>query len=212
MEESLKESRECILETIVALDAVLSPERVNSGEPLTEDECNCILFAQHDFERAFEREVRRLQVFTVTAKGTRDTVLLIEKPESDLPARAIPFLPPQFLYDLRQSARCLAFDIPTACAFHACRATESLMLAYYRLLTKHDWNFKRRDWNIYVEQLAVEGAPKRMTTRLDEIRAMDRNTYTHPDENVSLDEAKVLYTLCVGVNYFIAEEMVKLQP
>jgi hypothetical protein len=211
-DEYLRDSRRYISETLAALQAVTSRERVVSGVPVSESECGSLIWARQKFEGLFEHECKRLQVFTVTPKGTRDTNLLIEAPETDLPKRVIPLVPEQFIYDLRQAARCLAFDIPTACAFHSCRATESLILAYYTVLSRKSWAFKKRDWKIYIEQLGVEGAPKRITTRLDEIRASDRNAYTHPDENVPIDEAKVLYTLCSGVNYYMAEEIVRLTP
>jgi len=44
---------------------------------------------------------------------------------------------------LKEAGRCLAFDLPTACAFHICRATEALMLTYYEALTGNAWPFPR---------------------------------------------------------------------
>ncbi len=60
------------------------------------------------------------------------------------------------------------------------------------------------------EQLAKEGAPKSITARLDEIRELDRNTYIHPDKNVSLEEAPVLFELCSGVVFQMGQELKKL--
>ena len=81
---------------------------------------------------------------------------------------------------------------------------------YHELLTKAPWPHKKRDWKIYVEQLGVAGAPKAITRRLEEIREFDRNPYIHPDDNVSLEEAPVLFELCTGVIFLMAQEMEKL--
>ena len=163
-----------------------------------------------EFEKAFEREYRNLDVFTMMKKGIYDTRLLMHHPEEELPERLRKFLPKQTLDDWKDAGRCLAFETPTACAFHICRGTEALMIGYYEALTKHPWEFPKKDWKIYIEQLGVEGAPKIITTRLDEIRDMDRNAYTHPEKTVSLDEAPVIFRLCTAVTFYMCQEMEKL--
>ena len=106
----------------------------------------------------------------------------------------------------------LAFDIPTACAFHICRATESLILKYYEALSGHGWTFKKRDWKIYVEQLVKENAPRHITDRLDEIRELDRNAYTHPDRDVTVEEAPIQFELCTSVMFQMADEISRKMP
>ena len=103
------------------------------------------------------------------------------------------------------------FDVPVGCAFHVCRATEALMLAYYEKLAKQKWPLpKNRDWNTYIQHLEKEGAPLEITTRLHEIRKMDRNPSIHAEREVSTGEAQVLYRLCSGVNYYMADAMTRL--
>jgi hypothetical protein len=179
----------------------------DSNRLVTQDEMHALFYWKDKFEEAFEREHRNLDVFTVTPKGIYSTRLLIEKPENKFSPSVRSKLPTQTFEDLQQAGRCLAFDIPTACAFHVCRATEALMLAYYEFLAGHPWSFTKKDWKIYVEQLAKEKAPKRITDRLDEIREFDRNSYIHPDVNVTLEEAPVLFELCTGVMFLMAKEM-----
>jgi hypothetical protein len=113
-------------------------------------------------------------VFTVTPRGTYDTRILLENPQEDFPRRLVEELPARFIADLKEAAKCLVFDIPVGCAFHVCRATESLMLAYYEELAKQQWPLpKNRDWNSYIQHLGNAGAPTTITARLDEIRKMD---------------------------------------
>ena len=206
----LKESREKANDLLTTINEIYSPRRVETAKPTQSEEVTWLVRGVGDFQLAFEREHRNLAVFTVTPKGTRDTAILIENPQEDFTEAQRKVLPDQFVADLKQAARCLVFEVPTACAFHTCRATESLILAYYKVLSKHDWAHKKKDWKIYIEQLVVEGAPKKITSRLDEIRDMDRNSYVHPETNVTREEAPILYTLCAAVNYYMADEIVRL--
>ena len=66
-----------------------------------------------------------------------------------------------------------------------------------------------RNWNRYVEELVRVGATKAITNRLNEIRDTDRNAYTHPDRNVTLEEAPIQFELCTGVMYLMADEIEK---
>ena len=166
--------------------------------------------ALQSFETHFEEEHKRIAVFTVIPKGIYDMSALMDTPEQKFPEKIRAALPQQMLHDLKQAALCLAFEIPTACAFHVCRGTEAVMLAYYELLAKHPWTLKKKDWKIYIEQLVKENAPTRITNRLDEIRALDRNTYIHPEVNVSLEESPILFELCTGVVFLMGQEMEKL--
>jgi hypothetical protein len=46
--------------------------------------------------------------------------------------------------------------------------------------------------------------------RLEEIRKFERNPSIHPDAIVSLEKAPVLFKLCNGVMYTMADEIRKL--
>jgi hypothetical protein len=177
---------------------------------ITRDEI-AILIGRFDwFERCFDREYRSLDVFTVTSKGIYDIRMLMSHPEHKFPERIRRVLPSQTLSDLKQAAKCLSFEIPTACAFHICRATEALMLYYYEVLTGHAWALpKNRDWKSYIDHLRNEGAPKSIVTRLDEIRDMDRNAYAHPDRNVTLEESPIQFELCTNVMFQMGSEIDK---
>jgi hypothetical protein len=178
---------------------------------ILQNEVNMFLGGKEEFEKAFDREYRNLHVFTVMRKGIYDTQALITAPERELPERLRKLLPPQTLDDWREAGRCLALEVPTACAFHICRGTEALMLAYYAALAKHPWPYPQtRNWDAYITHLDKKSAPKSITSRLNEIREMDRNAYAHPDKTVTLDEAPILFRLCTGVTFYMCEEMEKL--
>ena len=209
---TLRDTRTSADRLLIAIKDIMESIPEDWERTMTTLELHTVFAGKDELEKNFEREHRNLNVFTVTPKGIYDTRLLVEQPELKFAEKIRPILPPQMLYDLKQAGRCLAFDIPTACAFHVCRGTEALMLTYYERLAGHSWCFAKKDWKIYIEQLRKEGAPKNITNRLDEIRELDRNTYIHPDVNVTLEEAPILFELCTGVAFLMGQEITKLIP
>jgi hypothetical protein len=209
--DTFKDTCAIVEHFITALHRLMDTIPNDWNRPVIQDERAGLSYWKDKFEEAFEREYRNLDVFTVTPKGLYNTRLLIQAPENDFSPELRPALPEQVLYDLRQAARCLAFDVPTACAFHVCRGTESLMLAYYVKLAGHEWDLPRnKEWGQYIDHLKKEGAPPKITDRLKEIKDSNRNALIHPDINVRPDEAHVLFKLCAGVNFYMAEEIVRL--
>jgi len=183
---------------------------VDINKTVTRDDITRMHHTLRHFEESLDREFRLQNAFIVTPIGIYNSTALIEATENKIPEHLRKYLPDQTVQDLREAGRCLAFDIPTACAFHICRGTEALMLKYYEVLANHPWNLQRRDWNTYIQHLVKEGAPPAITTRLDEIRKIDRNAYAHPEINVTVTESPVIFELCAGVTFFMLQEIEKL--
>jgi hypothetical protein len=163
------------------------------------------------FEAAFRFEAERSSVFSVNPKGIYDTRLLIESPETRFPKKTRNLLPTQTLYDFREAGKCLAFECPTAAAFHTLRGTEALMIKYYETLAGHPWDLRQRDWNAYITQLRTLRAPDMITQRLDEIRRFERNPILHPENNVELERALPLFEMVGGVVVLMVEEIEKIE-
>lgn len=130
------------------------------------------------FDKAFERDSEDIFAFALTPKRDLSTKTLIEDAAKKFPAELRVIMPAKVIEDVQEAGRCLVFDRPTACAFHICRATEGLMRAYYKKLTGIVWPPPgvRHDWKVLADQLRVNGAPKEITQRLQEIRE-DRNAF-----------------------------------
>ena len=186
---------------------------VREATTFTQKEVSGFLRSKEQLESDFERECRSLPVFTVTPKGLYDTRLLIEKGEEKFPERARAVFTPLLVNDLRQAAKCLAFDVPTAMAFHVMRATESLIKRYYEVIAKNPWPYAQRDWGRYIAELEkLPSVNKVITSRLTEIQKLNRNPLIHPEEIIPTEEAPVIFDLCNGVIYYMAEEIRKLSP
>jgi hypothetical protein len=179
---------------------------------ITQNEVVGIWNGKEQFEQHFEREQRNLSVFTVMPKGIYDTRLLAEKTEEKFPEAIRKQFSEIFLSDLNQAGRCLAFEVPTASAFHIFRATETLVRRYYEVLAGKPWPKTKRDWWSYIEELnKLPNVNKDVTMRLDEIRKFERNPSIHPEHIVTLEKAPILFELCSGVIYAMGDEISKIR-
>lgn len=191
-------------------DRLMIDFQAKKDPTLTLEENTAVREALETFEKEFEHESRQLAVFGVTPKGDRDVRILIDDASKKFPQDYLAVMPQHVIDDLQEAGKCLAFERATACAFHICRATEALMIAYYEKLTGQPWPPPpmRKVWGVIVDQLAVKGAPREITNRLKELRE-DRNSFAHPDVTVSKEEAPIVYEICTGSMFYMAKEMLK---
>jgi hypothetical protein len=132
-----------------------------------------------------------MAVFSVEKKGIYQTEDLIDHADEHLPESARGRIQPQAKTDLIAAGRCLAFNIPTASAFHVWRALEIVFGAYYVSMTGKTFveaNI-RRNWGEYLTALGKAGADQKIIGNLDHIRSEYRNPVMHPNVNVTADEA-----------------------
>ena len=158
-----------------------------------------IRMAAEDFDTLFRRQSPKIPIFAVEKKGIYRVDDLVDRAEDHLPESVQKRLPKQARTDITAAGRCLAFDLPTATAFHVWRALETVFAAYYAAITGRTFaeaNVKR-NWGKYIEALVTAGADKKITANLDHIRAEHRNPVMHPNENVTADQAFSL----LGIGY-----------
>lgn len=168
-----------------------------------------------EFEKAFDEESEHLGSFLVTQKGIYDTEKLISDASEHFEPEVLKHLPETTIYDFREAGKCLAFECPTACAYHALRGIEAVIVKFYKILFKHSTlvgkkRIKTPGWNNYVEELKKLSAPPSITERLDEIRKK-RNAVAHPKLIVKLEDAKSWFDLCSGVVPLMAQEIEKIE-
>lgn len=95
----------------------------------------------------------------------------------------------QEIYNLKEAGKCLAFQIPTAAAFHMFRCVESLIRRYYELVVGNLPKPKMRNWGAYIRNLKECGANQKVTTILEQIKDLHRNPVIHPEEQLNNEEA-----------------------
>lgn len=150
-----------------------------------------IVKAVTDFETVFKNDTPSMAIFWVQQKGIYRTEDLIDHAEMHVPASVSNYLSSRAKVDLRDAGRCLAFNLPTATAFHVWRALEVTFGEYYVSLTGNSFETAKiaRNWGAYIKALNEAGADVKITGNLDHIRAEYRNPVMHPNVNVSADEA-----------------------
>jgi len=159
-----------------------------------------IVAAVKEFDTVFKNDVPSMTVFSAEKKGIYSTLDLIDHADDHFPAWAAKNLPAQARTDILAAGRCLAFNVPTATAFHVWRALEVVFGEYFVVLTGKTFEEVpgSRNWGAYIKALNGAGADKKITGNLDHIREEYRNPVMHPNINVSPEEAFSLFG--VGVS------------
>ena len=135
----------------------------------------------------------------VSQKLAYETRVLIEEAERILPSSIVTFLPVGVIEEIRQSGRCVAFDIPTAATFHIIRATECVIRMYYEHVVGKPPKVKSRNWGAYIKTLRESGRAKpEIISVLDHIREVYRNPILHPEVTLTPEEAQVILGICAS--------------
>jgi len=138
--------------------------------------------------------------FVTSAKGIYKTDELISRPERHLSEDVQRLLSGHALLDIREAGKCLAFELPTACAFHLWRVVESVMDTYQMHLTGQSFKDSgvKSNWGNYIEALKKAGGENKICVFLDHIRGSYRNPQTHPDEIITVEEARRLFAVAMS--------------
>lgn len=155
--------------------------------------------AVRDFDTVFAAELQTLDTYFVSQAGIYSTPDLIERAENVFPASTRRLIPPHAAKDVREAGRCLAFDLPTAAAFHILRATEALIREYLTALIGSAPAMRSRNWGRYITVLRRHSADEKILSALEQIREMHRNPVMHPEDFLSPEEALMLFGISQGV-------------
>jgi hypothetical protein len=167
-----------------------------------------------EFEESFDEESKHLGSFLVTQKGIYDTEKLISDASKRFEPEVLKHLPDIAIDDFKEAGKCLAFECPTAMAYHILRAIEAVILKYYEAITGHAWKRKQKGWWLYIEELKglpSKPVPTSITQRLNEIRKYERNPIAHPGFFLDLKDAMPFFDLCSGVIPLMAQEIEKIE-
>lgn len=104
-------------------------------------------------------------------------------------------------YDFMKAGKCVAYELPTAGAFHILRGTESTLRLYYCNHIKQG-RLTTLLWRPMVEHLrkCKKPIPKILLDNLDNIALNFRNPTAHPEYKYDINEVQDLFNLCADVN------------
>jgi hypothetical protein len=151
------------------------------------------------FETILAAELSNSDTYWVSPKATHKTSMLLRSARSILPESILQRVP-EAADDFDEAGRCWLFDNYTAVGFHLMRATDAVMRRYYRTTVGVEPKLKFRNWGAYVKNLRnCPRADQKIVNFLDQIRDNYRNPILHPEQNLTADDAQILFGVCVSV-------------
>jgi hypothetical protein len=156
--------------------------------------------AAKEFETVLRNECQLMDTYFISKKGTYSTKDLVENAHHQVPEPSRSLLPDQAKLDFDQAGKCMAFDVPTAAAFHLLRGTEVLIREYYEIIVpgpKGAGN-RMRNWGTYIRLMKAHEGDSAAVSLLDHMRLVYRNPVTHPEENYTDERVQVLFGLCIS--------------
>ena len=173
------------------------PDDIDFSHEFTDAEVGDISASVSQVKTVLNAEYAKVDTYFVEPKGIYSTPDLIERAENALPPRVLSWIGDETKVDLHQAGRCLAFDLPTAAAFHIWRATERVLLKYRLAWVKKPT--KSRNWKSYIIDLEKTSANAKVLRVIDQIRDLHRNPTMHPDAFLTVDDAVTLLGIAASV-------------
>jgi hypothetical protein len=174
-------------------------EKSEAKHVLSEDEATRLRTIMLDIRKTLFAELQGRVAFVVTDKRI-DVHKLMDNMGSLMAPDIFEALPEIAKYDFIQAGKCIAFEVPTAAAFHLLRGTEAVLRNFYRGIVKRK-RLKDLLWKPMVEALRARRSPpsKALLDNLDNIRANYRNPTQHPEMRYNIEEVQDLFGLCIQI-------------
>ena len=146
------------------------------------------------FEPIMIAEMQASSIFYVPPRGAFDNAHLIDSGERLFPESLLAKAP-ETSDDIKQGARCIAFDLPTAAGFHFHRANEAVLRRYYQSVSgTHPYPEVATMGTLTGEMKKHHFGDKHVIAALDNIKEFHRNPLMHPEHTLAnVDEAISLY-------------------
>jgi hypothetical protein len=144
-------------------------------------------------------ETGGFDAFVVTDKRYPIATLLKEPAKMMAPG-VYDSLPTIAQYDFKEAGRCVAFELPTAAAFHLMRGTEDVLKFFYCQVIK-----QRRATLMWGPMIKSLREKKRnppspvLLNNLDNLRVGFRNPTQHPEKIYDIHEVQDLMSLSIDV-------------
>jgi hypothetical protein len=143
-----------------------------------------------------ESELAVQQVYYLTQKRAFNLDLLIADATAIFSEEVRAGMDADEQYNIVQAGMCLAFEVPTAAAFHVFRAAEAVMRRYYVAVVGTIPAKKVRNWGAYLKNLQVHGgADPKILHSLEQIKDLYRNPTIHPETRYTPEQALSLVGL-----------------
>lgn len=141
---SAYQSAEFLAEAIKRQTDDLTPGRIVSGSDIAD-----IKRSYDQYRAALLGAFSTMGSYLVTQKGSYDVLTLLFEGEKLFPADLQDKVP-EAVFDAQETGKCLAFDVTTACGFHAFRVVEAVVRRYWTFETGGAAAPKVRSLGVYI--------------------------------------------------------------
>jgi hypothetical protein len=160
------------------------------------------------FEPVMIAEMQATSIFYVPPRGAFDNAYLIDAGER-LFSDNLLLKAPETERDIKQGARCIAFDLPTAVGFHFHRANEAVLRRYFDSVAGGAPRPENAPMGVLLGEMKKgHFGDKRVIAALDNIKEFHRNPLMHPEHTLeNIDEAISLYCAIRAVMEYMLESL-----
>jgi hypothetical protein len=142
-----------------------------------------------EYRIAFLAEIGVLNSYFVTQKAGFDTLSLLLWGENCFPPDLRGKVP-EAVFDVREAAKALAYESPTAAGFHVFRALESVLRRYHSHVTGGSAAPKVRNIGVYLESLRSSNkGDLKVRAVIKQIADLYRNPLIHPEVVLTMEDA-----------------------
>ena len=167
---------------------------------LTSDEASKLGDISTDIRKTLMAETLGQFVYRVSDKRL-DCVKLIEDVSKLFSSGTFDLCPEIACYDFQEAGKCVAFERPTAAAFHLLRGVEGVLREYYKKFIRPAKN--KPLWGTIIADLRSKSRGKLpdrvLLNNLDNMRNSFRNPTQHPEKIYDMEEVQDLFGLCIDV-------------
>ena len=165
---------------------------------LTAGETSRLRDIMEDLRKIILAEAEEKMTFSVTEKRV-DVNKLLSNISSLMAPKVFKSLPAIAQYDFKEAGKCIAFERPTAAAFHLLRGTEAVLRHFYCFFVKRK-RVKNLLWGPMIQDLRKrrKKPPDVLLNYLDNIRHSFRNPTQHPDKIYNIERYRI-YLVCASM-------------
>lgn len=171
-------------------------------------------------------DLDHMETYYVSPVAAYSTPTLVREGERVIPVDVLLLLPKDAVQGIKESGKCLAFDCPTASAFHILRALEAVVHQYYVVIcAPSDANQKLDNLGVYESKINsfidAEKAKfdartipswdyqdaKEVMQSIFHVRKLSRNIILHRDVFLTQAEALKVFNHTVSLIQLMAERL-----
>lgn len=150
------------------------------------------------FQTLFIGDSVSLNLFYIPPVLAYSSTVLIEGGEKLIPDALHGVMPDLVKQDVQSGARCVAFELPTASAFHMARAMEGTMRQYHiAFVGPLPTTYQQLTFGSLINAFNAVGSPA-LVANLRHIKDNYRNPISHPDQTITVPESHVFLGVYVA--------------